>query len=60
MTTSAYIPAIVAIIGLILYLVAGRWPKIVDAGRIAFIIGLAMWTLTMANHVVSFAAKAGR
>jgi hypothetical protein len=42
------IPLVVWIIGLIVYLVPSR-PKIEDAGRWAFIIGLAVWCLSVSG-----------
>ena len=53
MTVIAIVPALVAIIGAALYLMAAN-PKAAELGRIAFFCGLLVLMFALAGHVLRF------
>lgn len=50
----AYIPLLVAFVGLCVYFAATKNGKIAEAGRLAFACGLLVTLLAMANKVHRF------
>lgn len=52
MSIIAFIPLFVCIIGLIVYLISVRNPKVTECGRIMFMMGLLVTLATWASHTV--------
>lgn len=52
MTVVALIPALVAIVGAIVYLVPGPRPSLKQIALVAFGVGLLVWLLRSASEVV--------
>ncbi len=53
MTIQAFLPAFVAIVGLVVYVLAGN-AKAAELGRLAFFAGLFIQVWLFAGHVVRF------
>lgn len=49
----AYIAPLVALVGLLIYLLTTTQTKITEVGRIMFFCGLLVFIAQMANHVVN-------
>lgn len=52
MTITAFVPLLVAVVGLLLYFLATKTPKLQEAGRISFAVGLFVFLLPMAERAV--------
>jgi Na+/phosphate symporter len=47
----AIVPALVAIVGALIYLIASN-PKLAEVGRLAFLAGMIALCIALASHVV--------